>query len=399
MSNEIIPYKEFHLAKKSNEAEDTFNAIVEYRKVDRHYYSFNWSINDADIRMDESDKADTSTDFSDIEFQNEVNESHKEYYIAAAVSGILTGTLSQFRFSTDMLGKAKGFTAKEWKAIIAVAATVLGYRKKDYKGAVNFIISKAVRFANSNEGINEAFTVLAQHPTVVGLFFNIIAQYSGKGISLSESGKIVSKKLPDYYYIAENNNYKIACAVFYWLFNMACDEFETHRRVLEDLKIPDFWKQLIKVFINSDPIKSLHIPESYEEAERKFSEWLKTIIESLDTTMADGVIEDDEETLRLKDVFVDVINDSFLVVLNEGLVHAAYCVVQVCDFIRDHKISSFAEFAGIKDHMLIVNERVMSRMVLIASGAFAGVNLGGALLKTLAGKQKDGKEFAKALIA
>lgn len=386
------------LPKQTNE--EAICAIVKYERVDSAHYSFTYSFNeDFDFRMDETDQNAEKTDFVDEEFEEHIPESNKAYYSMAAASGILTGTISMLHLSEKQLADIEEFKEKNWKPLIVGCANLAGYKKNDYKGAAKYLLNRSVRTIQQDGKVREALFVLSSHPSLTGLVFSIVTQYCGKAVVLSENGKITMQKLPVYYAIGDTNAEKLVCAVFYWLFNLAADEAASKRHIIDELGLSKVLLKKIKEFANFSFMKS--IPSDFDEAEQYFSDWLKNIIKGTELFFEQ---KDDSENAHplfaMMGIALNIAEDSFPVLINECLVRSLYILLRICDLVKERNIMSFAELQEVSaDSVLSTDERILSKMCLIAGATFSGANIAGAVLKGIKGKKVDGKKFTDTFFA
>lgn len=144
-----------------------------------------------------------------------------------------------------------------------------------------------------------------------------------------------------------------------------------------------------------------NIPENLIEAEEQFSKWIKRIFE--DSTIVE---EDTKEAVRfnllriIKDQLEVNIDLSFPVVLNECLVRGFYFIRRFSIEITKNQVLTFEELDKYEPQDLLpYNNRIVSRMCLIASGVFICVDIAAATARAL-GKQKvKGREFLKTLLS
>ncbi len=379
---------------KSGKDNNSFT-VVQYEKIDSTYYSFSYQFDDMNFRMDESAQTADETDFVDVEYEEHVEEAEKVYYAVAAASGLLTGALSTIHLKKKHIDTIKELKEKQWKPIIVKVSNLAGYKKKDYNGAIHFLIDRAVRVADQNGKKKESLTVLAEHPSLAGLIFSLLTQYSNKQIILSSDGIISYQKLPDYYTVGHTNAEKIVCAVLYWMLSLAEDEAVSARRVLDDSGIPKELLREFKKFINLPFMKT--IPSNYEQAERLFSQWLSRTIRGAEL-FSEQESEDkmDNIMFRLMRSALGIADDSFMVLMNECIVDAMYMVLRICTVASEQKLTTFAQFLDIPAVDIFPKEgKVLSRMNLIASASFAAINIAGATLKGIKNKKVGGRPFSQ----
>lgn len=397
--NQLVPVKPNLPVIFKKETNIMLSPVMTYSPVDPLHYSFTYDFNDTvSFRMDESDNEASKNEFVEAEFDDAVPESYWRYYVLAATSGVLTGALSFVKLSEDQLHKIEEWKKKDWEKYVLFAAELAGCKKKDYKSASKYLVKQAVKKINNNENATEYIALLNAHPTMAGLFFAMITQFSGKACTLSESGNLELKEVPKHYFIGRNNSEKIVASVLYWLFALAAGQIESRRRILDDLKIPAKLLKTIKAFVKSEFFKK--IPESYEEAEKAYSEWIKSILDAAE--MSDGENEDagDEQlVIRLMKMALDLSKDAFPVLVNECIVSSLFIVSRVLEVVKSYNVQTFDDLKAVPALEFVTwDNRLRSGMCLAAAASFAGVNLAEAASKAVAATKVGDRKFLQAFI-
>lgn len=169
---QLVPKRAVLPAVLKKAEEETHLAIVNYEKIDSAHYSFSYRFDDdVEFRMDESDQAAEATDFVEAEFDEGIEESDRIYYSVAAASGILTGAISMLHLTEEQLNAIDTFKEKDWKPIVVSVANLIGYKKRDYKGASKYLVTRAVRTIEKSEKTKETLAILSEHPSLAGKRF------------------------------------------------------------------------------------------------------------------------------------------------------------------------------------------------------------------------------------
>ena len=139
---ELIPIKQRTLTLKEEAVLPI--SVVSYEHVNDSFYTFSKVIDQrSSIRMDETTQDYQKSEFVNANFDASVNESKKEYYLAAAASGLLTATLSTSRLS-DLFELRDKLSDKKLEEYLILAARAAGYKKKDYKGAIQYLLKVTI---------------------------------------------------------------------------------------------------------------------------------------------------------------------------------------------------------------------------------------------------------------
>lgn len=397
--NQLVPVKANLPVVHKKETNHILPTVMIYSQIDPLHYSFTYDFDDTiSFRMDESDNEATKNDFVEAEFDDSVPESYREYYALAAASGVLTGALSFVKLSEEQLQKIEEWKKKDWEKYVLYAAELAGCKKKDYKSAAQYLVKQAVKKINKNENAKEYMVLLNEHPTMAGLFFAMISQFAGKACTLSESGNLELKELPKYYFVGRDNSEKIVASVLYWLFNLAAGQAESGRRILDDLKIPVELLKKIKAFSKSDFLKK--IPESYEEAEKAYSEWIKAVLDATEMpNEEDEGREDNNYVIHLMKLALDLSKDAFPVLVNECIVRSLFILSRVLEVVQSYHVRTFDDLKLIPAHEFVPQDnRLLSGMCLSAAASFVGVNLSVAVIKAVAAAKAGDRKFLQAFI-
>ena len=372
--------------------------MLTYAPIDSSHYSFTYDFDETvSFRMDEAENTTRVNDFVEAEYSEYVQESDKVYYAIAAASGALTGALSFIKLSEEQLRKIEQFKKTDWQPIVIYVAELAGCKKKDYKSASKYLVDQAVRKIMKDETVKEYLTHLAAHPTMAGLVFSMIVQFSGKQLTISESGEIKASKLPKYYYVGDTNSEKIVSAILYWLFTLAANQAQSKRSIIDNLGLPTELIKKVKAFVNIPFIKN--IPNSYEEAEEQFSNWLRNTISGAELVSDEDGEGQQKLILKLMKIVLELGNDAFPVLINECVVRSLYILVRLCDVIKEKNVASFEELRSIPAMLVLPqNNRILSKMCLVASASFVGVNLSIAALKAISTKKAGDRKFLSAFL-
>ena len=376
--------------------------VVKYSLVDASRYSFEYKFNDnIDINMFESDRTFDGDEFVDAEFEDAISEKDYPYYLLSASSGVITGLFSCFKLSNEKLERINEWKDKEWDKYVLLVAKTLGYKKSDTSGAYTFLKERFVTFFDDqlrsevDDGIDYWLEYLSCHPSVAGLIFSIFTQFSGKKYRFGEKG-IITENVPGYYVIGRNSFEKIVYGVLYWIYNLGIDVVASQRSPLEDMNIPQSIKKLLK---------ELYKSQIFEEAirsiigtEEVFSEWIKNVFENSQYEGEDGEVKAFDLEIEMNSLVSLIYESSISVLVNECIVRAFYFIKKLAIELKGKKIRSFDELKQVDvQNILPFNNRLVSRMILISSGCFVGINISGAVVKAVLKEKKNKEEFAKTL--
>ena len=384
---------------------DSMNSsVIYYQIVDSSHYSFTYSTYDGiEINMTESDRERKTTEFVDAEFEEDLSESDRICYIAAAMSGVLTGVIRNFGIADAFEDYVENFkNDKNWKKFVVNLANKLGYMKSDYDGAVKYIANMAVNTGRNNgfeelfEQVQKCLSKLSAHPTVVGLIFSITSQFSEVEYSIIDN-ELEKATLPEYYTVGRNYHEKVVYGFLYWVFDLAVNRAFSKRNIIDNLNLPKQLTDLIKAFLDTDLMKN--VPQNYDEAITIYSKWLKNLFENTE-------IREDDDLSRTFDLESSINNgmkgfyrDTMPIVLNECIIRGFYFIHKLTHEIKQNGISYVYDLNRISaERILPYNNRTISRMCLISSSTYVAINTGRVVIEYIKGKKVGERNFKEVLL-
>ena len=396
--NELIIRTPMLPAKNTESVGPDPTVFVNYDKVGDTDYRFSSKIDDdisVDMSKDRSGKyaQNDADDVIDVEYEEHIPENELLYYGIAMASGLLTGMLSN-HVSAQVIDEAKKVVSddkKDLKAIrslIVTAAKFCGCKDKDFKKAVRYLfVNKSINVIRHMpvELENAEFGELSGQPTVAGLVFSILTQYSSVYYYLDKGGEIKTRKVPKGYVVGEDDDEKIALAVMYWFFYVCAGYVTMGKKAFEELELPDKLTELVTK-ICQGMIDNKKIPKSYKEAEQQFDKWLA---EMKNLSRAADPNRDILSIMKTK--MGSISKQLFPVLLNEGLVRASYTLCRLAYEIKNKDIMSLEDIFAIDLKEIVpYGNRIISNMCLIASGTFVAANISPAVSKAVTKiKNKD----------
>lgn len=381
---------------KNHDQVPSVTVPVFYRQIDNGHFQFDWDMGeDAHASMEESDTAYEYSRFNEAKYSEKISESERLFYSAAAASGMLSSCVDSLGITEAVLShlNSNKDKSKQLRELMISAARLCGYKKKDYNGAVRFILDK-IGAKNLQNGI---FAELSSVPNATGLVFSLVAQFTGVLYSLDSSGSITNRGVPDYYVIGRNNSEKIVFGFLYWFFHMVLKSAR-YMKEQGSLGLPKELVGLVESLGRTTCFRNLKISD--EELERKFSGFLKRLFEGTDILNGknSGVGFDLEGSIAEHSKKLKAQVGSVL--LNEGITRGLYTFIQMYRVFSETNLASFDDLREIEcSQFLPANNRIVTNMCVISSGVFVLLNVAGAIGKALYGKKVDGRSFKEHFIA
>ena len=230
---------------------------------------------------------------------------------------------------------------------------------------------------------------------MAGLVFSILTQFSGERYTFGKK-HLDKEKVPDYYAIGRSAVEKIAYGFLYWVLNLAIDIAASRRSLLDDMVMPNEILKLIKELFRLPVFKNILC--DYKKVEEQFSKWIIKIFEKSKFKDDTGEIRDFSLQKEMDLLSIQGIENSVPVLINECIVRILYLIKKLISEIREKNIHSISELDAVDtESVLPFNNRIVSKMIMISSGCFVGVNVAGAAIKAVFNMNKKGGKFSKTL--
>ena len=350
----------------------------------------------------------------EFEFDESVDKASRLDYGVAAGSGLITGLLSIFLGKPLAVEEAAKIGGKEADKIVVNAARSFGCKLLDDKvifdkdGRCNIeVLSKAIKFLEEKfpipqdkltpdfgGGLQHHLRDFSHHPTVLGLFFSILGQFTGTGYGTDTDGNFIKVLFPDNTLVGKNVPEKIAIGTFNWLFHLISDIDGSNANAGKGTGIPGPILSVLKELSSSPLFKNVKI--NNKDSEISFSKWVSKLF--------NGTYFKDPEGKPVRFDFrtemglaTQIIEESLFVLANEVIVRVFYTVSRLAAEIKSKNISSVRELDQLDPKAFIpINNRALTRMCTVSSGTFVAVNTAGSAIKAGIASKKRGEKFAEA---
>lgn len=335
-------------------------------------------------------------DFIEDKFMDKAD---KIDYLLAASSGLVTGLLDVFWAGTFSLEKAISFGKEEINDIVLKAARLIGYQGDSLKEAIIELEKKypipSDRAKNDLGGpLQHHLRDFAHHPTIVGLIFSILSQFTGRAYGTDVNGnfEIIPIKNPEG--IGDDFLSKVFNASVGWMFHLISDMAGSSSNPGEGTGIPGQIVSLLKEFSALPLIKDINI--KYKNNPIELSKWISKLYNGgffIDKTERFGGAN--RFDLRAEvGIFHEILKQGVPVLINECLVRSIYSIRRLFMEIEITDISSIEDIGKIDpDHFLPFNNKVLSRMIIVSSGIFLVTDFAGSVIIAAKKEICDEEEF------
>ncbi|MFD1393774.1 hypothetical protein ACFQ3L_09370 [Lacticaseibacillus jixianensis] len=330
------------------------------------------------------------------DFDSKTTKADRLDYELAAACGLLSSILDIFWTKDFSLSMAHQVGTDDANKIVMKFAQRLGFHGDDLTKAIRFLErykmpgDKAT--AAMGGGLQHHLRDFTHHPTLVGLFFSILAQFTGVVYGTDTDGNAFGERIdPAEGFVGQDFVQKISLGTLHWFLHLISDFDGSSNNAGKGTGIPGpilaSLKELsaLPFFVNL---------RKHDNAETKaFTVWLSKLFNGTAFKDSDGRpirfdLRTEMGTTKL------LLKQAGPVVLNEVLVRVAYSVRRLLTIIKELPVSEMKDLMQINPQTFLpFNNRAISRMLVVATGVFSAVDIGQAAIATRFGKQTSVKTF------
>lgn len=175
-------------------------------------------------------KPDENYDFDDIkiQFDEQVPFYEKTDYAVAAASGLLTALLDIFLVGDTSLSAASKWGKKATEDFVIKTAKKIGFKGDNLKDAVSFLEKKYPLAGDAamnsfGGGLQHHLRDFSHHPTIAGLFFSLLTQFTGKAYGTDVNGVFIIADVLGGKFIGKTIPEKLLFGTVYWMFHLISD--------------------------------------------------------------------------------------------------------------------------------------------------------------------------------
>lgn len=311
-------------------------------------------------------------------------------YSVAVASGVLTGLLDVFFVGELDLKECNEWGSDKVNEFIKKVAGEDGDGPEALERAIKKLENKSKPFFPSDPNLNDFGGGLqhhlrdfAHHPTLVGLLFSILTQFTKKCYGTDTLGNFIVKDVKDLTRIGETIPQKLTYATVYWFFHLVSDMAGTGEFIGEGTGLPGPLLSMAKELSVIPPFNMLKFQG--EQGELLLSQVLSKIYNG--TLFADHdengkIIKDSVVKVDLRTELGVIKAQSWPVLINETIVRVFYSVRQLTKELKEHTVNSFKDVLNLDWRKILpFRNRTLTRMLTISSGTFMAVDMGDAAIR------------------
>ncbi len=151
-------------------------------------------------------------------------------YLVATASGVLCAMLDIFWVGEFDLGRGRELASEQVDDFVTKVANLTGYKGDDIGGAVEHLEKLAPLASDGNTpdfggGLQHHLRDFAHHPTIVGLFFSLLTQFTKMSYGTTKEGAFRVVPVPEksLKYIGDNFVEQVVYGSLGWFFHLVSD--------------------------------------------------------------------------------------------------------------------------------------------------------------------------------
>lgn len=338
-------------------------------------------------------------DVVDVQFDPNVKKADKWDYIVAASSGVLTAALDVLWTGDFSLTDAQNWGREKTNGFVLKIAQSLGYKGNDLSGAIAFLEKKFPIAADKvtadfGGGLQHHLRDFSHHPSIMGLIFSILTQFTHCGYGTDTNGDFIIVELPDDGLIGKNFAEKMFLGTVGWAFHLISDMAGSSQNAGAGTGIPGMLLSLLNELSALPLFKNIQV--NYKDSRITFSKLLSKLF--------NGTYFVNEETgervrfdLRTEIGLAGHIGKQTIpVIINECVVRGFFMICRLCEEVSDQEIACVSDLEKIDLNKIVpYKNRELIRMLTISSGTFMAIVTGSALAKSAVKSKGDKGKFAQ----
>lgn len=311
-------------------------------------------------------------------------------YLLAVGSGIACGMMDILWTGDFSLAEGRNISAQQIDNLVKKTAKILGCKSDDLKNCVKFLEDKFPIPADGSAsdfggGLQHHLRDFAHHPTIIGLIFSLLTQFTYKSYGTDLNGNFIIVDVPDKskIFIGEDIFSKIVNGTIIWFFHLISDMAGSRSTVglsggtgipgpilsiAKEMSVIPFFKN----FKKDDMSISLFLS-------KLFNGTLLAKHDENGKIIPDSIVKLD---LRGEMGFVVELEKQIIpVIANECIVRTFYMIRRLAQQIKQVDIKSIGDFKKVRvNEIFPINSPTLARMLTVATGVFTTLDVSDAVI-------------------
>ena len=307
-------------------------------------------------------------------------------YLVSIGSGVLCGLLDILWVGSFCLERGRSIASDGIDSFVAKTARLLGCKVDDIESAVKFLEKRFPIPSDGNTpkfggGLQHHLRDFAHHPTIVGLIFSLLTQFTYKSFGTDVNGVFMVVEVPEVSkaYIGKDVPQKILYGTITWFFHLVSDMAgsSSSAGLSGGTGIPG------PIIALAKELSVLPIFKNMTVGDNSLSVFLSRLFNGTLLAKHDEsgkIIKDSILKFDLRGEFglgIEVGRQAIPVVANECIVRGFYFIRRLAVEIKDSNIRSISDMKQIDwNKVKPLNSPTIARMLTIAAGVFTTVDVG-----------------------
>ena len=311
-------------------------------------------------------------------------------YLVAVASGVLCGMLDVLWVGEFNLERGREIASDKVESFVKKAAKLTGCESDDLGASVKhleklFPIPSDGNTPDFGGGLQHHLRDFAHHPTIVGLMFSMLTQFTYKSYGTNTAGAFIIVDVPEKSrpFIGEDVPTKILYGTLTWFFHLVSDMAGSSSTAGKTggTGIPGPLLALAKELSVLPFFKDLQV------GEHGISLFLSKLFNGTLLAQHDEngqIIKDTVLKMDLRGelgIAVELGRQAIPVVANECIVRGFYFIRRLAMELKENHIRSLADIRNINwNNVKPAGNPTIARMLTVATGVFTTVDLGDAII-------------------
>lgn len=331
------------------------------------------------------------------ELEKYTNTADKLDYTVAVASGVLCGLIDAVFVGEFSIENAQNWSNEKINEFVMKTAKKHGYSGNDLSGAVKSLEDK---FGAPSDSVTSALgggkqhhlRDFAHHPTLVGLIFSLLTQFTSRAYGTDTYGRFMTVAITNKKFIGESVPQKILYGVGFWLLHLVSDMAGSNKTagagaglpgpilsLAKELSVLPIFKNITINDLNASKLLSKLYNGTLFAERDEAGKIIRETVKPFDLRMEVGIAH-------------EVGKQALPVILNECIVRGVYFSRRLSWEMRDKQVKSFDDLKQVDWKKTVpFNNRTIVRMMTIASGTFTAIDMAGAAIQ---GAAKSGGNTA-----
>lgn len=319
------------------------------------------------------------------------SQADKFDYLVSIGSGLLCASLDILWVGDFSLERGRAIADEKVNAFVTKAAKMLGFEGEDLESAVRFLEGKFPIPSDGNTptfggGLQHHLQDFAHHPTIVGLVFSLLTQFTHKAYGTDVNGVFRIADVPDksLTVIGKDVPAKILFGTVYWFFHLVSDMAGSSGSIGKGsggTGIPGPILSLAKGFSALPFFRNVNVGDN------TLSVFLSKLFNGTFLAQHDeagNIIKDTALRFDLRGELgaaIELARQAIPIVANECIVRGFFFIRHLAAEIKANNLQSFDDLSQVDwGNVWPANNPTIARMLTISTGVFSTVDIGEAIV-------------------